>query len=287
MYFLFLLGYYIAVIFPENVGYLIATVIGGSYYTLVKADQRIFYANLMRAFDNKITKQEADLYGRRSIINFSKYLVDFFRFGKINERFIKERVTVDGREYLDEALLLGKGVIILSSHIGNWELGGAVISKLGYKLDAIALDHKDGRVTDLFVRQRQLCGVSVIKMGINLRNCFRTLRENRLLAILADRDFSEGGGISIDFFGKPAVLPKGPAAFAIKTGAPIVPSFMVRNRDNTFKLIFEKPICYNNHTNDKESDRIRNCMACYIAVIEKFIQRYPDQWHAFRKIWNE
>jgi len=108
------------------------------------------------------------------------------------------------------------------------------------------------------------------------------LRANEAVALVGDRDFSEKG-IILDFFGKPTHFPEGPAAFALKTGAQIVPGFMLRNPDDTFILKIERPLEFT-VTGDKEKD-VKEIITKYIAIFEDYIRTYPDQWYVFRKFW--
>ena len=88
----------------------------------------------------------------------------------------------------------------------------------------------------------------------------------------------------MEFFGVKTLIPKGPAVFSLKTGAAVVPATLIRQEDDRFKLIFDKPI-YPEPTGDKAND-IKRHMKIYIDVIERYIRRYPDQWYVFRKVWN-
>ena len=216
-------------------------------------------------------------------INFGKYLVDFLRFEKVNIQFINKNIKIFGQDNLDEALKHGKGVIMLSCHIGNWELAGGMVGILGYPLNAIALSHKDNKVNNFFINQRKMLKMHTISIGISLKKCFRVLKENQLLAILADRDFSENGK-EVMFFGRKALLPKGPAVFSLRTKAAIVPCFMIREPNNKFAFYMEKPI-YPVSTNNPEND-IGTLMNTYLKLIENYVRAYPDQWCVFRKIWN-
>ena len=100
--------------------------------------------------------------------------------------------------------------------------------------------------------------------------------------MLGDRDFSNHG-IVTDFFGKKTMIPKGPAAFSVKTGAPIVPGFLLRMPDDTFELRFDKPVSYR-ATGDRETDEKEVTGLC-VKVIEDYIRRYPSQWYMFRRFW--
>jgi KDO2-lipid IV(A) lauroyltransferase len=146
----------------------------------------------------------------------------------------------------------------------------------------VALPHKDKRVNKFFNSQRQSKGLQVIPLGKAVRQCLNLLRENKLVGLVGDRDFTEKGRV-MDFFGKPTFFPEGPAAFSLKTGSAIIPGFMVRNPDDTFTLTVEKPIEFTPSGN-KEQD-ISELMRKYKLVIEAWIRQHPDQWYMFRKFW--
>ncbi|MDD5439202.1 MAG: lysophospholipid acyltransferase family protein, partial [Candidatus Omnitrophica bacterium] len=175
------------------------------------------------------------------------------------------------------------GGVFLSSHIGNWELGAAVISSLGYEIYALALDHDDKKINKFFVRQRKTLGVGVIALTAALKKCTQILRRNKLLGILGDRDFTKSG-IMVNFFGKETVLPKGPAFFSLRTGAPIVMAIMVRTKGDRYLFVLEKPLTRLRRGNPRKD--MESLMAEYLKLLEKYIRRYPDQWYVFKRVWN-
>jgi len=214
--------------------------------------------------------------------NFAKYLVDFFRFQNLDADYVEKNIKFENLEYVDAALKNKKGLISVTAHIGNWELAGAALSLKGYPISAVALSHKNKKVNDFFIRQRESKKLNVIPFGNAARACLSALKQNHLLALVGDRDFSEKGPV-IDFFGKPSIFPEGPAVFALKTKAEIIPGFMVRNTDDTFTLRFEKPVEY--EVTGNKSEDIKKIITSYKSIFEKYIGLYPDQWFMFRRFW--
>jgi KDO2-lipid IV(A) lauroyltransferase len=145
----------------------------------------------------------------------------------------------------------------------------------------VVLPHKDKAVDEFFNRQRESKGVKVIPLGKAARQCFRVLKNNELLGLVGDRDFSDKG-VAINFFGRPALFPQGPAELSLKTGAVIVPGFMIRNGDDSCTLKIEKPIEF---TPAGSADDLPNLMRCYIMIFEEAIKKYPEQWYMFRRFW--
>lgn len=282
MHLVYRMGQSLALSLPIKKSYKIADVIADILCFFGRDDRRNIAHNLkivLGTDDKKLIKEHTKNIFR----NFAKYLVDFARFTLLDKKYIESNIQIIGRENVEAALAKGKGVIMLSAHIGNWEMGAAVIGLSGYPFNAIILDHKNEKVNAFFKKQRSFCNIKPISLGGQLKNCFRALRENELLAIVGDRDLTNTG-IEAEFFGRPAVLPKGAALLALKTGAAIVPTFLVRMKGDTFRLVFEKPVEYK-LTGDKKTDTER-IMRAYLPVIEKYIKEFPGQWYAFKKIWQ-
>lgn len=282
-YFLYRAGQFIALSLPLKCGYFVATLIADLHYLFARNDRRIVGDNLRAIFPRK-SGREINRIRIAVFRNFAKYLVDFFRFSKIDRKYIDRNVSIENREYFDQALAKGCGVIALTAHLGNWELGGVVISLSGYKFSAVALPHKHKKVNDFFNFQRQSKGVKIIPLGKAVKQCINVLRNNEILGLVGDRDFTEKG-IVLDFFGKPAFFPEGAAAFALQTKAVILPGFMVRNEDDSFTLRMEKPLEFT-LTGNKATD-LKALVSEYKKIFESYILKYPDQWYMFRRFWRE
>ena len=225
-------------------------------------------------------------YPRQIYANFGRYLVDFFRAEKIDKKFIDKFVKIENLEYMDSALKKGKGAIGLTAHLGNWELSAQILARLGYKMNAIALTHTHSRIDNFFSRQRQLTGIKVVPVGVSVRQCFSALRKNEVVGILGDRDFSGENGIFVDFLNRSLLAPLGPAVLSLRTGAAIVPAFVIRDEkdERYFRYIFTEPI-YPEHSADEKKD-IQHLTSKYIKVIEKFVKLYPQQWFIFHEFWK-
>lgn len=216
--------------------------------------------------------------------NFAKYLVDFFRFSKMDGEYIKKIVKIEGRENIDMALANGKGVIMMAGHIGNWELGGSVVAVMGYPISAVVLPHRNKKIDAFFRNQRLIGRFTSIDIGAAVKECYRVLRANELLALLGDRDFTKNG-LTLDFFGKSTLFPKGPAAFSYRLGSAIIPTLIVRQPDDTFLMTFEAPI-YADRKKPEDEAVLETCARC-AAIIESYVRRYPTQWYVFRDMWSK
>jgi KDO2-lipid IV(A) lauroyltransferase len=196
---------------------------------------------------------------------------------------VEKHVLVKGREHLEEALSHGKGAIILTAHLGNWELGAHVMTQMGHEVTSIALEHQNPRVDRLLNEQRRRRGVNLLSTSGYLRGCYRALREGKIVALLGDRDVT-GGGIEMEFLGKRVSLPQGPARLSVRTGAPIIPGFNLRRSNDSWHTIIEKPI-YPNPDDDQEG-AVRSLMEKYVPVMEEYIRWHPCQWAVFYDFWG-
>lgn len=282
--FLYRVGHFLAVKAPLEVCYGAAIFLADMYYFLWRKERRTVIENLKTVFNDPSENHDLEKMARNIFRNFAKYLVEFFRFSRIGPEYLEKCTRMEGLSYVDESLKRRKGVIVLSVHMGNWELGAFMLSMAGYPTNAVVLTHGNKSINDFFINQRYLGKVKSIEFGASLRGCYRCLKNNELLALLGDRDFSKTG-IRVPFFDKVALMPKGPAVLSQRTGAAIVPAFTVRGPDDSHALIFDKPILPDEFGDGETA--AAEIMKKYLAVVETYIKRYPGQWYIFRNLWSE
>ncbi|MBU1121752.1 MAG: lysophospholipid acyltransferase family protein [Candidatus Omnitrophica bacterium] len=283
MYYLFVLGKIVCVTCPRCLCYFFAKVVATVYFYLSKKDRESVKYNIAPL----VKAEELNFYARKVFINFAYYLVDFFRYSKLDQNFIRKYVKVEGAHFLEESLAKKKGVISLSAHLGNYELGGAVGALLGYPIYAVTLPHKDKRTNDFFNQQRRRVGMGVISTGVRVKQCFSILRQGNMIAFLGDKDFSGNAGVKTEMCSKIANIPRGAFYFAMKTGATIVPTFFVRENKKFYRFIFEKPIWESSDRKKSvpEDVQLAAIIKNYVTVVERYLSNYPDQWYMFEKYW--
>jgi len=281
---LYSFGRFMALRLPLKVSYAAARILADIHYVLYVRERRVVIENLKVILNRPSCDKELKEIARDVFRNFAMYLVDFFRFSLIDGDYIKKFIRLDGMANLEEALKKGRGAIMLSAHLGNWELGGYVLGKLGYPINAVVLTHKNKKVNRFFINQRFMGNFKSIEIGAGLRNCYRALKGNEMLALLGDRNFSNTGLLT-EFFGKIALMPKGPAALALRTGAAIVPTYMVREPNDKFALIFERPIYPENGPDEEPA--MERLMKRYLSSLEAAIRERPGQWYVFKNFWKK
>jgi lauroyl/myristoyl acyltransferase len=283
LYRLYVIGFYLIKVLPIKACYLLADTVANLYCIFAKEDRRSLAKNIKVVLAGEADDKVANKHAKDVFRNFARYLADFFKFSKLTQEFLNEKIKFEGLENIDKCLSEGKGAIILSPHLGNWELGAAIVAAKGYPVTAVVLEHKDKRIDDLFTSQRSINSLKVVPLGFSLRQCFTALRKNELLGIAGDKDYTSSGEY-VKFFGKRTVMPKGAAVFSLKTGAPIIVSACIRLNGDKFLFSFKEPI-KPEKTGDYQRD-IHNLMGKYISLFEDYIRKYPGQWYAFQEIWK-
>jgi len=282
---LYLIGQFIVNHLPVKYSYKIAMFLSDLQYYFSFQDRKAVRDNLRIIVGEQ---KNLDNLAKEVFRNFGRYLVEFFSMVKVvDEKYIRNNVRVENIHFVNQVLDQGKGGIILTAHVGNFELGAAVLSALDFPVHAVALPHKDRSVNNFFNSQRELKGVTVIPSNIAMRRCINAIHNNELVGLVADRDFGEHG-TRLPFLGKTSSIPRGAAVFSLSTEAPLIPTFLLREANGTFRLVIEEPI-YPPKSNRGEIDEsmVFQLMQRYTKVIESKIRSYPTQWLMFRRFWLE
>ena len=224
------------------------------------------------------TESELQQIARRNFDNFGKYVIDFFKMGRLAPHMLDRLVKVEHIEYLEQCRALEKGIIAVTAHIGNWELGANVLVMNRCRVNAVVRRQPSAKLDKLFQSRRNQRGIRVLPMSGGAQSALACLRRNELVVLVADLDFS-GPGRRIMFFGEPARIPRGPAVLAARSGAPVLPGFVLRQPDDTFRLRFYPPIMPDR---PRGSDAIQERIC---GILEDVIGEHPDQWFAFEKLF--
>ena len=284
LYILYRIGYLLVNSLPLRFSYGLASFLADICYLTSRRDREAIIKNLKTIMGGREDRQVLKKMARELYRNFAKYLVDFFRFAKFDKEYVKKIVKIEGVHNIDTALAKGKGVVIMSAHIGNWELGAFVVSLLGYPISAVVLPHRNKDIDAFFRNQRLISKLKPIEIGAAVKECYKVLKSNKLLALLGDRDFTKNG-LKLEFFGRATLFPKGASAFAYRLGSAIVPTLIVRQPDDSFRMIFEEPV-YADRDKPEDESVEKTAKRC-AAIIESYVRRYPTQWYVFKDMWSK
>ncbi len=253
------------------------------WYISDSKHRKIAIQNLTLAFGDVKTPKEIQILAKKSFYNIS--LIPFeigwnYRLGLSD---LKEHFEIRGLHHIQDALAKGKGVLCLTAHIGNWELIPVVAAIANFTacilyrpLDFLPLDV-------FFIRLRSRFGAQLIPKTGSMTKIFKQLKTGNVIAFLMDQNVDWYEGVFVDFFNHRACTSKGLSLIALKTKAPVVPVFMVReNNDYIIEFGQElKLIQTGDLTNDIEANTMR-----YNQTIEEIIRRYPDQWFWVHNRWK-
>lgn len=283
-YYLLKVGEFIARGFPRRVAYGLARRVADCYIVFDRRGREAVIANLDRIHSHggvRLSRRALRVLARENFLNFAKYLVDFFTFLHLQPDRINRLIDFGNlRATLDALLAERRGVICLTAHLGNWELGAAVVAQLGYPFHAVALRQPDPKLDQLYQSYRIARGIKVIPFGHAARGSLRALRRGEVLGLVGDRDFSPSRA-TVEFFGQPARLPEGPARLALATGAPILPCFLVRVAGDRYEYVVGEPIRV-----DPASDTVPAIMERIARSLEWGIRAHSEQWYLFHNLWD-
>jgi len=242
--------------------------------------------NIRLALDHLDAPEAKDIV-RRSLRNFFRSFVEVGCALESSIGTLCSEIPISGREYLDTALAKGNGVIALSAHLGNFFLIGTRLAGEGYTTHVLINQPKDrgfARLMDEYrwqVRQRTI-HARPRREALNQLNL--ALRRNELALMIAD-EYRKGNGIPVPLFGRTVHARRGPATLALRTGAAIVPICMVRQSDDSLKLIIEPELELARSGESRVC--IRENTLRLTQWLEKTVRKYPDQWNWMNIRWSE
>jgi KDO2-lipid IV(A) lauroyltransferase len=252
-------------------------------YDFIPIRKKLTLDNLRHAFPLK-SPEEIEAIARGAYRNVVIALLEIFWFPRITADKMKEIVSASDSSIMDAKLKEGKGLIMLGAHFGNWELNALAVALFGrHQLTIIVQRQRNKFVDEFMSRNRVLFGSRLVEIEKSPREIFAALRKNEVVAMLADQSGPQEG-LFVDFFGRPASTHKGPAVFSVRTGAPIVMSFILRQGDGRYTVEYEE--VDTRTLSGSENDKISQLTARHVAVLEKYVTRYPDHWLWMHKRWK-
>lgn len=229
----------------------------------------------------ELSPKERRRAARRTFANFFEAASDLFRIPSLTPRQILDQITAEGIDHLKKALELGRGVIVVTPHLGPYELGAAYVAGLGLTVYGM-VEEIDPATNAALASYREAAGMKLISRTRGLRQMYRVLKEGQIVLLVADRVVGEGTeGLSVPWGTGIRPVPTGPAAFALATGAPIVPGYIVRRRSpgsTRYFLHLDAPIVAQGSRDDLTRD--------VAAKMADAVCQHPDQWYVFQPDWR-
>ncbi|MCA1808876.1 MAG: lysophospholipid acyltransferase family protein [Kiritimatiellia bacterium] len=214
--------------------------------------------------------------------NFGLLLVEIFRFGADREQ-VRDLVELRGAEHLREALKAGRGALILSAHVGNFEMMCTVAPLFDVPLTVITKTIKPAALNAHWESTRHTMGVRTLPARGSYRACRQVLKNNEFLGFVLDQNMKRQHGIFVDFFGRPACTSPGLAFLSARAGAPVVPAFIVRRGDGRHVVQVQPALP---PPPDCSAASIHAATQAYTGIIEAVIRKHPEQWTWLHRRWR-
>ena len=237
---------------------------------------------LRRCFPQK-SDREIDAVVKGIYRNFCTTVVEILRILHAPPGSIGELVKVENMEYALDAVKQGRGMLVMSGHIGNWELMGPACANIGYEMHAVVKHQRNRQIDEALDLARRRMGTKTLFAGDSYRECIRVLRRGGNIAMIIDQNMIRREAVFVEFFGRKAATTPGLAILAAQTKAPILPVYMTRNSDGKHTL----HICpWLEPPPDRKLETIEQATRQYTRVLEDIIRREPEHWAWFHRRWN-
>lgn len=260
--------------------------IGFFWFVIVRYRRNDVLGNLQGAYGNEKTEKEIQVLALRNFNHYVYSLCELIQLRTLSPHELKKRVRFEDVERLHDLIDNSKGgVVVLTTHLGNFEWMGAIAAHLGIPLSIVARVMKNRTMENVISRQRKRWGIEVIKPVKNtLFSMLRQLKRNQVIGFMMDQRRGPPEGVFVNFFGRPAATTPGLAYLAEKTDVRVVPFYNYRTDLGEFVAKFGPAIPYKRI--GQRNENIYHNTQRYTEVIENMIREYPEQWFWIHRRWR-
>ena len=258
--------------------------VGALIYAVDRRTRERSLTHLDLAYGDSLSAARKEAIARAALRNAARCFVEVTHMDTIRARFA-DYVAVEGMEHVHAVLAAGEGAIVITAHLGNWEVLAAYFAGQGIPITGIARQLNDPRLNQLLVDFRARNGVRTImrESASSSREIIRVFRERGMLALLIDQDI-QAPSVSVPFFGRPARTPIAGAALAVRRRLPIVPAFAERRPEGGHRLHILPPLIPP-QSGDRRADIVALTRRCN-EIIEAQVRARPEEWVWWHKRWR-
>ena len=273
---------YIVRLLPRKAVVFLGARSGDFIFYCVPIRKKLTISQLTEAFPEK-NRNEIYRIARDVYRNLATNSIEHLCLAGMTKDKLLKIVNLVNVELLEKAVAQNKGVIHVGGHFGNWEYMGSAVSLLGYPVSYVVADIANPYIDKMVNDHRRGTGINVVTKDVAVRGTLQALKKGGSMAMLMDQDAGRNG-IFLDFFNKQCSTVRGPALFALKTGAPILFVVNIRQKDGTFKAIFEE--IQVDYEKGQSEENIHTVMQSCTAVLESYIRKYPGHWFWMHRRWK-
>ncbi len=235
------------------------------------------------AFPDK-RQEDVRRIARESYISLGTTTIETAIMASLDRQRLLDLVSeMKGWHHFEQAHALGRGVIVVTGHLGNWELGGAYLAARGVPMDAIVRRQGNPLFDDYLNQTRRALGIEIVYDYEAVRRTPRSLRSGRTVGFLADQGLLNLASTFVPFFGRLAKTPRGPGVFALRLGVPVIFAAMIRQPDGRYHMILEPVPVTDTGDRDGDVDRV---VAAYTQILERWVRQVPEQYFWHHKRWK-
>lgn len=259
--------------------------LGAMAWSLLPRERSKVIERMRRCLSDGMSDAEIIAAGRRSFINLGKSLAEVTHIRRLREERLLDRIDAIGESHLEQAWLKGAGVILVTGHIGNWEYLACYYAQRGYPLTVLARENPVPGFDRLLTGLRFSAGFRPLNRGTvtAAKESLKALRKGQLLGLLIDQD-TKVDGVFVDFFGRPAWTPVGAASLALRTGSPIMMTYIIRGADDRHTIHVSPPIQFESCGDRKKDPTLLT--ALLTRELESIIRAHPDHWVWMHNRWK-
>jgi lauroyl/myristoyl acyltransferase len=272
----------IAMALPETLSRPAGALTGRVMGLAMRGRRQMLARHLRRVHGPELDGRALDRAVNATFSSYGRYWLEVFRLPRLDLLALGgDRFVVEGHDLVDKFLAEGKGVVIGTPHVGNWDLGAAWFAARGYQPTTVVEPIEPPALFEWFCSYRRALGLNIVPLGPDAGSILlKKLREGLMVGLVCDRDLA-GNGIEVEFFGERTTFPAGPATLALRAGAPLMAGANFFEGDAHRCII--RPVDTTRQGTIKEDiARISQALA---AEFEALIRRAPDQWHLLQPNW--
>lgn len=268
---------------PEKTALNAGRNLGLFWFHIIRYRRNLVFDNLKKAYRDEKNEEEIYQIARKNFIHYGINLIEFLRLPKLQPEDFSQKINILDTKSIETALKKRKGVIAILGHYGNWDMAAIAQAYAGFDCHIITKTAKNKSIDEFWQNIREEKGVHFLPKKNSIFTIFRLLKKNKIVVMIFDQHMGGNKGIKVNFFNRPASTMRGVALIAMKTGTPVVPVYIWREKGiHYYKTGPEIPL----EKGASKEETIRRSTQKYNDTLEAFVRMHPEQWTWIHKRWK-